>query len=72
MNVIPAACWSIAGLVCDLLGALILVWPVLQPGRRGFDTMDYVQSWKTRGGAVLLLLGFVLQAVGAYLSGGQR
>jgi class 3 adenylate cyclase len=57
------------------LGALLLVWPVLRPaGRYGsrFDTTDYVESWKTRGGAILLLLGFWLQAFGTYLGGGQR
>jgi hypothetical protein len=66
---------SIVGLLCDLFGALLLVWPVLRPvGRYGsrFDTTDYVQSWKTRAGAILLLLGFWLQAFGTYLGGGQR
>jgi hypothetical protein len=35
-----AACWSIAGLVCDFIGALILVWPAIRFwGGHHFDTM---------------------------------
>jgi hypothetical protein len=66
---------SIVGLLCDLVGALLVVWPVLRPaGRSGsrFDTTDYVRSWKTRGGAILLVLGFWLQGFGTYLGAGQR
>jgi hypothetical protein len=39
---------------------------------RHFDTAEYVQSWKARSGAILLLLGFALQALGACLSGAPR
>jgi hypothetical protein len=67
---------SIVGLLCDFVGALLLLWPVLRPaGRSGsrFDTRDYVRSWKTRAGAILLVLGFWLQGLGIYLlGGGQR
>jgi hypothetical protein len=65
--------WSIAGLACDFVGALMLVWPVVRPwGRRHFDTSEYVRSWKTQLGAGLLLLGFVFQGYGTYLGGGGR
>jgi hypothetical protein len=63
--------WSIVGLMADFVGAMLLLWPMIRPGRfsRRFDTAEYVQSPKTRGGALLLLFGFALQAIGVYLSG---
>jgi hypothetical protein len=58
-----------AGLVCDFVGAAVLIWPAVWGPRGGFETMEYLRSPQSRCAAALVLLGFIAQGIGAYLGG---